>query len=542
MSAHALVAADEGANELSPEAEAFVNAVGAATDLPAFVRNVRAIGSVAQNTDARVALLEEAIVQDVALTARILRIANSAAVATAGPGATIESIKQSIMLLGYDRVQHLSMASSVFEKMEHNAPSVRELMVESVLAANHSAQLAAAAGYSQPEQAYLCALFRRLGEVLVACYRPRPYRAWLQQLLAGAPAHEGAEQSHFQFTFEDVGVALAKRWGMPASVVRTMRPYRGPIGEHAQLHAITQCSVEVARSLFGAVPSAPGSGVEDIRERFTKAIGIDVKAMTECLEPALADARPTLSSMQVNLESWLEGHAASMEQARERMEAAQNGVVFRDPDEPLTPEALEHEAILRVQERLAPNPADTPRESKLRDAVRTLVTHREQQSAMFNVASVTDSTLRAACEAGYERGVLGISSEDFKLIRGRMGIGRGGHELARTFLVRPTAAFGPLGAALQARTDLFVELSGADAKVYGRDRLLKDLSPSHFALLPLVLEGKLLGCLYFDTTMESIDSSETARSLLSDLRDQLVSAFARHRAGTSSDTAAAGAA
>ena len=524
---------------LSPEAEAFVNSVGAATDLPAFVRNVRAIGTVAQNTDARVALLEDAIVQDVALSARMLRIANSVALSTAGPGATIDSIKQAIMLLGYDRVQHLSMASSVFEKLEKDAPSVRELMVESVLAANHSVQLAMAAGYPQPEQAYLCALFRRLGEVLVACYRARQYRAWMQQLLAGAPAHDGAEATVFQFTFEDVGVALAKKWGMPASVIRTMRPYRGASLEGAQLHAITQCRVDVARAMFGAAPASRGVTVDEIRERFTKAIGIDMKTMAECLDPAIEEARPTLSSMQVDLRSWLEQRERSVAAARARIDDAHHGVLHRDSSELLTPEALEQEAIARVQERLAPSADDTPRQSKLREVVRELVQNRQQQTATLTVGNVTDATLRAACEAGYERGVLGISSEDFKLIRGRMGIGSGGHDLARNFLLRPAASFGPLGAALQSRTDVFVELTGNDAKTYGRDRLIKELSPSHFALLPLVLEGKLIGCLYFDSTTESIDASPISRQLLSDLRDQLVAAFARHRASVAASTAGA---
>jgi GAF domain-containing protein len=102
----------------------------------------------------------------------------------------------------------------------------------------------------------------------------------------------------------------------------------------------------------------------------------------------------------------------------------------------------------------------------------------------------------------------------------------------RNFLVRPTATFGPIGAALQARADLFVELTGEDAKKYGRDRLLREFGPSQFALLPLVLEEKLLGCLYFDSTLESIDPTQTTRWLLQNLRDQLVAAFATHRAAS----------
>jgi GAF domain-containing protein len=113
--------------------------------------------------------------------------------------------------------------------------------------------------------------------------------------------------------------------------------------------------------------------------------------------------------------------------------------------------------------------------------------------------------------------------------------------LARNFVVRPTATFGPIGAALQARTDLFVELTGADAKVYGRDRLIRELDPSQFALLPLVVGDTLLGCLYFDSTLESVESTETTRWLMKNLRDQLVAAFARHRAAGRTEKVAAAA-
>ena len=525
--------------ELTPEAEAFVKVVGAAADLPAFVRNVRSIGSVAAHRDARVGLLEHAIMQDVALSANVLRIANAAAGGGQSPG-NVGSVKQAIMLLGFDRVQHLSTAASVFEQLEQDAPSVRDLLVESVLAANHSLHLSFAAGYDRPELAYLCGLFRRFGELLVACYRPRPYRAWLQRVQGEGPTVDGAEVTQFGFTFEEIGVALAKRWGMPVAVVRTMRAYRGVSLEGEALHAVTQCSAEIARSLYGAASTSAGANtdVNEIRTRFAPLIGIDVATMQECMMAAIDDAKPTLSSMQVDLEVWLRGHADATAVALMQRDRADGPTADGEHrGEALTP--ADASSLQEAIDRLAPNPHDSTQEARLRDVVRTLVQQREQQQGAFSVGSVTDSTLRAACEAGYERGVLGISTEDFKVIRGRVGIGRGSAELARNFLLRPTAAFGPLGAALQVRSDLFVEMTGAEAKRYGRDRLIKDLSPSNFALLPLVLEMKLIGCLYFDSTIESVHSTDTGRQLLCDLRDHLVAAFAHHRAGLSEPAAGA---
>lgn len=496
---------------LSPEAEAFVAAVGAATDLPAFVRNVRAISTVAGNLDARIAQLEQAIVQDVALSAKVLRIANSVSVGAVGGGApAVGSVKQAIMLLGYDRVQHLSTAASVFEQIDQDAPSVRDLLVESVLAANHGLQLAVAAGYAKPELAYLCALFRRLGEVLVACYRARQYRSWQQRVAEQGPRPDGAESSHFGFTFEEVGVALARKWSMPPDVVRTMHTCRQPSSTTELLHAITQCSADVARCLYGGAPSTVD--VTELRSRYASVIGVDSESLEESMTLAVAESKPTLQSMQVQLDEWVARRDAAQRAARPESDPARGA----------------HEAQVR-EELVVARADDSAAEARLREAVRDLLQASPAGPAAPDVGSVTNSTLSAACDAGFERGVLAISTEDFKLIRGRLGIGRGGTELARHFTLRPTPNFGPLGTALHNRTDLFVVMQGADAKHYGRDRLIRELEPAQFALLPLVLDGKLLGCLYFDSTREEVIGTVMAQQLLSALRDQLVAAFARRR-------------
>jgi hypothetical protein len=253
--------------------------------------------------------------------------------------------------------------------------------------------------------------------------------------------------------------------------------------------------------------------------------------MDTCIEGMLVEAAPTLRGMQVNLDTWRKARAEAAAVARQKRAAEGRRAGRGGGEKQRTP--ADEAVATSAAERLAPSATDTAQESRLRAVVRDLAQQRDQGSApaSFSVASVTDSTLRAACEAGYERGVLGINSEDLTMIRGRVGIGRGNAELARNFLVRTTAAFGPLAAALQTHTDLFIEMTGADAKTYKRDRIIKDLDPSAFALLPMVIDSKLIGCLYFDSTIESVPDSETSRQLLRDLRDSLVAAFARHRGG-----------
>jgi HD-like signal output (HDOD) protein len=523
-----------GTAAISPEAEAFVKAVGTAADLPAFARNVRAIGSMTSDLDARVEVLEQAIMEDIALSAKVLRIAN----ATSGGGGggeqrAVATVKQAILMMGFDRVQHLSAAANVFDDVEKKAPALRDLQVQSVLSANLALQLSDAAGYEKPELAYLCGMFRRFGEMLVACYRPSPYREFTERVQRDGPLEEGAEAKQFGFTFEDVGVALATRWGLPPSVVRTMRTFRGVSQELQLLHAITQCSTELVRALDGG--EFDGGIPGEIRDRVAALIGVDASIVNECIATTLDEAKPTLTGMQVNLDTWRRAKVQARKAAlRTRADGGPTAAPSRGKrqSEPAE-EAAVAAAVRSAADRLAPSATDSAQESRLRTVVRDLAQQRDRESAQpsFTVASVTDSTLRAACEAGFERGVLGINNEDLTMIRGRVGIGRGNAELARNFLVRTTAAYGPLAAALQTHTDLFVEMTGADAKAYKRDRLIKELDPSAFALLPMVIESKLIGCLYFDSRTESVASSETSRQLLRDLRDSLVTAFMRHRTG-----------
>ena len=510
---------------LSPEAAAFVNAVGAAKNLPAFVRNVRAINSVASDERVRVALLEQAITKDVALAAKVLRIANSVSMGALGGGSVggIGSVKQAIMLMGFERVQHLAVAASVFEQVEDDTPLVRDLLVESTLSANHSMQLALNAGYGRPELAYLCSLFHRLGELLVASHRSHQYSKWKQGAADGEPRSNSDELTHFGFTFEEVGVALAKRWGMPKAVVGTMYEYRGVSVVDEVLHTITQCSADVVRCRFDASIPDIEVAAQEIRRKFAPLIGLEVNQMSSALEAAIQESTPTLSGMGVNLDTWLEHHAATAAEVVERrLHVAATG---------MTPEAWRAKvAAEALHDAMAPNITDSEVEAALRETVRQLVQGMPADGNGVDLGAVIGATLQAGCTAGYARGLIAISSDDFKMVRGRLGVGVGSTDAVRIFLLRPAASFGPMGAALQERSDLFVEMTDDEAKLFRRDRVIKELKPSYFALLPLVLEDKLLGCLYFDTESDSLDFSPTSRQLLGVLRDRLVETFARHRA------------
>jgi HD-like signal output (HDOD) protein len=505
MSSAALAHAFQDSHET---ARAFVASVGSATKLPAFVKNVRSISSVASNTDARVKLLEEAISRDIVLTARILRIAN---MSVQRQGIRIATLKQAIMLLGYERVQTLSASAAVFDQLDHTAEAVQDLMVFSVLVANQCLCLAVEAEYGRPEMAYLCGLFNNLGEVIVACYRGDDYRAWLETHTDLGYPPPGSEVTTFGFTFEQVAVLLAEEWAMPAEMVQTLR--RVPPTEEApadRLQYITQFGAALARSTFGgALPETCADEVRALISQYAAPLRMNAESIAAAQAEVRRSAKPTLQMMSITVEDW--------EQSRRERLLAMTAPTEADL-------LAELDAIGRS------NPTDTPTEAGVRSLLGALAAQRKGETE-FTVATVSRAILDASHLAGFKRSVLALSTPDFSAVRGRIGSGVGFEPLLHVFALRPKPAYGPLGGALSARLDLFVDTQADSGRPFRRDMLLRELRPRCFALLPLVLEEKLIGCLYFDNGDDPVHCTDVTQSLLRAARDHLTEAFARHRRG-----------
>ena len=98
------------------------------------------------------------ILQDLGLTSRILRVANSALYNRSGH--PIMSVAHGTILLGWDNVRNLVSTVRYLEHFAGRAPGLRELLLLSLLSAVHGRNIAATIGYPCPEDAYICGLFR----------------------------------------------------------------------------------------------------------------------------------------------------------------------------------------------------------------------------------------------------------------------------------------------------------------------------------------------------------------------------------------------
>ena len=159
--------------------------------------------------------LERIIKADSGLTARILKIANSALYARQRE---IKSLQMAITLLGFKNIKILVLlvtASNLFPQLRKSGFH-EAYWKHSILSAFFSKKLAVKCGRSDiAEEAFIAGLLHDIGQVVLACSSPEQYRQALEAERLGALLLETIEEQMFDANHRDVGGALLKKWNFP---------------------------------------------------------------------------------------------------------------------------------------------------------------------------------------------------------------------------------------------------------------------------------------------------------------------------------------
>ena len=179
------------------------------TDFPALSDSVSAINKLTHSDKESINKLSNTILKDYALTNKILRLVNSAYYRQAG-GGSISTVSRAVIVLGFDVIRNIAITVLLFEHLE-NKGNARELK-EAFLRANLAGLVARDASKKfmarEAEEAFICSLFHRLGQLLAQYYFPEEVeeirklvrrrsspRKWLRPRCWGFPSRISASAS-----------------------------------------------------------------------------------------------------------------------------------------------------------------------------------------------------------------------------------------------------------------------------------------------------------------------------------------------------------
>lgn len=189
--------------------------------------------------DCSVSELQRVIGSDQALTAQILKIANSA---TFGMMREVRTLPQAIMTLGLNAVKSVVVASSAKDLYMHGSPTRYQMAIweHSLVTALSGRAFGKIFRFPGYDEVFLGGLLHDIGKSVLHFKFPDRYGKILKSV------HEGAaldslreEQECFGFDHSMVGEVLMDTWNLPPSFSQCVRWHHDPKSSDQDSQALT---------------------------------------------------------------------------------------------------------------------------------------------------------------------------------------------------------------------------------------------------------------------------------------------------------------
>lgn len=196
------------------------------------------------------------ISNDPALSARVLKVVNSAFYALPGQ---VGSINRAIVLLGLNAVKNIAIAASLAKLFRGGrlcpSFSARDLWQHSIAVAAATKLLAERTGMATPEEAFLSGLMHDIGIMVEMQVRRPKLLQVFDRMQTQNESFRQAEIKVFSVTHENFGQALCERWKFPGFLAYTAGYHHRPNevgGEHRPLVMMSNVAdIMAARSGIG---------------------------------------------------------------------------------------------------------------------------------------------------------------------------------------------------------------------------------------------------------------------------------------------------
>ena len=200
-------------------------------DLPVLPSIVLDLIHSLESEDVDVATLAEKMSRDQALAAKILRLANSSFY---GLAAKVKTVKQAIVVLGFDSARALAVASNVIDTFGGGAGGARRVDAadfwrHSIATALCAKNLAGRAGLD-PDAAFIAGLLHDIGRLVLAISFPDRYAEVLDDCERNDATVDAAELRVFGLDHQRAGQMLAEAWKFPPLIQRAIGQHHAPAG------------------------------------------------------------------------------------------------------------------------------------------------------------------------------------------------------------------------------------------------------------------------------------------------------------------------
>ncbi len=199
-------------------------------DLPALPHVVVRVMELTEDLNATAQDINATLSQDQAMTAKVLKLANSAFY---GFPRRIATVTDATIFLGFKTVRSIVLAASVSEMLNKEitgyAMDQGELWRHSQSVAIASRIVAKKVKFPLIDIAYTAALLHDIGKVILNSYMKEQYVEVLRAVEEDNVPFMIAEDSVLGFNHANVGARIAEKWNLPAELVEAIAFHHDPV-------------------------------------------------------------------------------------------------------------------------------------------------------------------------------------------------------------------------------------------------------------------------------------------------------------------------
>ena len=212
-------------------------------NLPNIPKVVQELIATFNSEDFNMEEIAQKISMDPVLTAKVLRLANSAHY---GASRTVASTSDASVLLGFSTLRTLVLASGITGAIQTPEGFDRKQFWLDNFGVAAIAKWLAPYCKQDKEAAFTCGMLSSIGEMLIQLLLPSEAKKIQAAVDAGGTLHE-VEEAMLGYTYADVGAELASRWKFPDNIASGIKFHMSPekAEENEQLAGLIHLSVYV---------------------------------------------------------------------------------------------------------------------------------------------------------------------------------------------------------------------------------------------------------------------------------------------------------
>ena len=496
---------DDGKHQEGPETLRLLERLSAAQDFPALSQVVAQVNRITAAEDSHAEQLTDAILKDVALTNKLLRLVNSARFGAFGHQ-PIGTISRAVIILGYDTVRDAALSLMLFEHLQNHAQAqeLRAETIDSFYCGVLGRLLARKLGYRETEEVFICALFRNLGRLMARLHFFEATHRVNALVREQGLSEDSAARKVLGMSYDEIGQAVGRHWRLPASILEGMSPLpHGPVKPTADRR---QVLANLALQLYDAVKKTPredvGRAVTEIARRYEKCVDLPGPLLVEAIYQASEVAEKEVALLQTDA----------------RLSPLLRELLDRKPT--TAPGTVSEPGI---------EPRDTP--TPAGDANAILIDGLQELTNLLLEQAHPKVMLQVGAELLYRTGsfdnvIICTLDPGNQFLAARIGHGPDWAKLRSSF--RVPLAFNPdvFHAALSKAADILISDTGAD-NIRSRipDWYRRLVAARSFLLLPITAGNRCIALIYADRREVSLQLPPQTLGLVKSLRNQLTMAM-----------------